>query len=174
VRCPQGWTDWQTAVNIVVENGKEAGFDLKEDYPDAPVVTSKIQNGDFDLNLWYIAGAGPASPWKRFRDMLDNRGVAPFGQTAFWDFNRFSDPTVADLLDKAGATTDPAKAKEYFDQLDKIFMKNIPGIPLMYRPFEFYEFNQSVWTGFPTSADPSAPPTFQFGGVQILYKLKAK
>src|SRR5581483_1600694 len=62
-RTPNGWTDWQTAINIVVQNAKAAGIELKEDYPDAPVVTTKIQNGDFDLNLWYIAGVGPASPW---------------------------------------------------------------------------------------------------------------
>jgi peptide/nickel transport system substrate-binding protein len=168
-RTPKGWTDWQTAINIVVQSAREAGFDISEDYPEAPVVTSKIQNGDFDLNLWYISGAGPASPWKRFRDMLDMRGVAEIGQRANWDYGRFSDPAVADLLDKAGAASDPADAKQYFDELDEIFMKNVPGIPLMYRPFEFYEFNESHWTGFPRSSDPSAPPTFQFGGIQVLY-----
>jgi peptide/nickel transport system substrate-binding protein len=98
-RTPQGWTDWQTAINIVVQSAKTAGFDLTEDYPDAPVVTTKIQNGDFDLNLWYIAGQNPATPWQRFRDMLDNRGVAPNGQSAFWDYNRFSEPAALDLLD---------------------------------------------------------------------------
>ena len=173
-RTPQGWTDWQTAINIVVQSAKEAGFDLKEDYPDAPVVTSKIQNGDFDLNLWYIAGQSPATPWQRFRDMLDSRGVPDMGKTAFWNYGRFSDPAAADLLDKAAATTDQATAKTYYDQLDAIFMKGIPGIPLMYRPYEFYEFNQTAWTGFPTSADPSAPPMFQGAGIEILYKIKAK
>jgi peptide/nickel transport system substrate-binding protein len=173
-RTPKGWTDWQTAINIVVQSANEAGFELTEDYPEAPVVTSKIQNGDFDLNLWYIAGASPASPWKRFRDMLDDRGVAGVGERANWNYGRFKDPEVPALLDKAGQASNPTDAKDSFDKLDEIFMKNVPGIPLMYRPFEFYEFNQSHWTGFPTAKDPSAPPTFQFGGVQILYKIKAK
>jgi len=173
-RTPQGWTDWQTAINLVVQSAKEVGFDLKEDYPDAPVVTSKIQNGDFDLNLWYIAGQSPATPWQRFRDMLDNRGVPDMGQTAFWNYGRFNDPKAGDLLDKAAATTDQATAKTYYDQLDAIFMNGVPGIPLMYRPYEFYEYNQSVWTGFPTSANPSAPPMFQGAGIEILYKIKQK
>jgi peptide/nickel transport system substrate-binding protein len=173
-RTPQGWTDWQTAINIVVQSAKAAGFDLKEDYPDAPVVTTKIQNGDFDLNLWYIAGQSPATPWQRYRDMLDSRGVPEAGKTAFWDYGRFSDPAVADLLDKAAAAPDVATAKQYYDQLDAIFMKNVPGIPLMYRPYEFYEYNSSVWTGFPNSANPTAPPMFQGAGIEILYKIKAK
>ncbi len=173
-RTPNGWTDWQTAINIVVQGAKAAGFDLKEDYPDAPVVDSKIRNGDFDLNLWYIAGSTPAAPWQRFRDMLDSRGVPDFGKTAFWNFGRFTDPTVADLLDKAGQAADPNTVKDVYAQLDKIFMDNVVGIPLMYRPQEFYEFNQKYWTGFPTAKDPTAPPMFEGAGIQVLYKLKAK
>jgi peptide/nickel transport system substrate-binding protein len=173
-RTPKGWTDWQTAINIVVQSANEAGFQLTEDYPEAPVVTSKIQNGDFDLNLWYIAGAGPASPWKRFRDMLDDRGVAAIGERANWDYGRFKDPAVPALLDEAGKASNPKDAQAAYDKLDEIFMKNAPGIPLMYRPFEFYEFNEKYWTGFPTSEDPSAPPTFQFGGVKVLYQVKPK
>ncbi|HVO43583.1 MAG TPA: hypothetical protein VMT34_13210, partial [Aggregatilineales bacterium] len=170
---PKGWTDWQTAINIVMQNGKAAGFDIQEDYPEAPVVTTKIHNGDFDLNLWYIAGAGPSSPWQRFRDMLDSRNVADFGKEAFWDFGRFSDPKVADLLDKAGAAADPTTVKDVYNQLDKIFMDNVVGIPLMYRPDLFYEFNQTYWTGFPTSDNPWAPPDFKGAGIQWLYKIKA-
>lgn len=173
-RTPQGWTDWQTAINIVVQSAKDAGFDLKEDYPDAPVVTSKIQSGDFDLNLWYIAGQSPATPWQRFRDMLDSRGVPPAGQNAFWDYGRYTNPATADLLDKAAAAPDPATAKGYYDQLDQIFMKDVPGIPLMYRPYEFYEYNSTQWTGFPTAKDPSAPPMFQGAGIEIFYKIKSK
>ncbi len=172
IRTPQGWTDWQTAVDVVAQSAKQAGFELKPDYPDAPVVTSKIQNGDFDLNLWYIAGSRPASPWMRFRDMLDDRGVPAAGQTAFWNYGRFKDPKVPDLLDKAGAAPDAATAKPLYDQLDQIFRDNVPGIPLMYRPYEFYEFNQSYWTGFPTSQNASAPPMFSGAGIQVLQKVK--
>jgi peptide/nickel transport system substrate-binding protein len=171
-RTPNGWTDWQTAINIVVQNAKAVGIELKEDYPDAPVVTTKIQNGDFDLNLWYIAGAGPASPWQRFRDMLDSRGVPDMGKTAFWNYGRFNDPKVADLLDKAGQAADPTTVKDVYSQLDKIFIDNVVGIPLMYRPDEFYEFNQKYWTGFPTSENAFAPPQFAGAGIQWLYKIK--
>jgi peptide/nickel transport system substrate-binding protein len=173
-RTPNGWTDWQTAINIVVQGATAAGFDLKEDYPDAPVVTTKIQNGDFDLNLWYITGSTPAAPWQRFRDMLDDRGVPDFGKTAFWDYGRFSNPDVAALLDKAASAADDATAKDAYDKLDKIFMDSVPGIPLMYRPQAFYEFNSKVWTGFPTAADASAPPQFEDAGIQVFYKIKAK
>ena len=42
----------------------------------------------------------------------------------------------------------------------------------MYRPLEFYEFNETNWTGFPTSENPYAPPMWQGAGIQWLFKLK--
>jgi peptide/nickel transport system substrate-binding protein len=67
------------------------------------------------------------------------------------------------------------QAKTYYDQLDQLFMKDIPGIPLMYRPNEFYEFNTTAWSGFPTDKDPSAgTPQFAQAGIKWLYKIKAK
>ena len=174
LRTPYGWTDWMTACDIVSQNATAAGIEVKTEYPDAPVVTSKIQNGDFDLNLWYIAGMTPAAPWQRFRDVLDNRGVPDIGATAFWDYGRFANDKVPALLDQAASTTDPAKLKDLFSQLDQIFMENAPAIPLMYRPLEFYEFNETQWTGFPTSDNPVAPPMHQAAGIEVLYKIKAK
>jgi peptide/nickel transport system substrate-binding protein len=171
-RTVNGWTDWQTAIKIVVDSARAAGFDIKADYPDYAVVNTRLQNGNFDLTLWYISGIGSASPWLRFRDMMDIRGVPGMGQPAFWDYGRFSHPQVASLLDKAGQASDPAAVKEVYDQLDRLFMDNVPGIPLMYRPFEFYTFNQTYWSGFPTSEDPTAPPMLSGAGIQWLYKIK--
>ena len=170
-RTVTGWTDWQTAIDIVVQSANAAGFDLVEDYQAWSEVNSKIRKGDFDLNLWYINAVGPAAPWIRFRDMLDIRGVPAIGEDALWNFGRFADPAVPALLDTAGQAADPLSVKSVYDQLDGIFMENVPGIPLMYRPFEFFEFNGSHWTGFPTAADPSAPPMFSGAGIEVLYKI---
>jgi ABC-type oligopeptide transport system substrate-binding subunit len=44
----------------------------------------------------------------------------------------------------AGAKSD-AEAKTAYAALDKIYRENVPVVPLMYRPLEFYEFNASNW-----------------------------
>jgi peptide/nickel transport system substrate-binding protein len=170
-RTVTGWTDWEDAITIVVSNTRTAGFDLYTDFPGFMEVWSKLQVGDFDLCLFYIHGSGTASPWQRFRDMLDDRGVPPIGQPAYWNYGRFSDPAVPALLDQAGAATDPISVKDVYDQLDRIFMDNAVGIPLMYRPGDFYEFNTTYWTNFPTDANPSAPPMFNGAGVEVLYRI---
>jgi len=154
VQTPYGWTDWMAALQVVSQSAKAVGIDVTTNFPQAPVVTTDVQTGDFDMALWYLSGVGPASPWARFRDMMDNRGVPDMGQNAFWDYSRYSNPAVAPLLDKAGAATSAADKKAAYAELDKIYMQDIPGIPLMYRPLLFYEFNTSVWTNFPTADNP--------------------
>jgi peptide/nickel transport system substrate-binding protein len=173
LQTPSGWSDWQAAAQIVVENLRALGVDIATEFPQAPQVTTAVQNGNIDLAIWYVAGTSPATPWQRFRDVLDHRGVPPIGQSAFYNFGRFNDPGVASLLDQAGASTGEA-AKRLYSQLDTIFMQNAPMIPLMYRPLDFFEVNESVWQGFPTAAKPIAPPTFRGDGVAWLYQITPK
>jgi peptide/nickel transport system substrate-binding protein len=153
-----GWTDWVAAIELVAQSATESGIEVVTEFPEFPIINARRNNGDFDLIIWSIGAASPATPWQRFRDALDMRGVADFGEPAFWNWGRFEHPDVPALLDAAGASTDDAEKAELFGQLDAIYRENIPVIPLMYRPLEFYEFNETHWTGFPTAEDPFAAP----------------
>lgn len=171
IQTPYGWTDWMAACQIVAQSAQAVGIDIRTKFPQAPEDISDVQTGNFDMGVFYFPGVGPGSPWARFQAIMDSRGVPPEGKTAFWDYGRFSDPSVAPLLDKAAAATDLGQQKEYLADLDKLFMKEVPSIPLMYRPLVFYEFNTSHWTGFPTDSNPTAPPLFY---VSDLWHLQAK
>jgi peptide/nickel transport system substrate-binding protein len=166
-----GWTDWMTAVELVAQSATEAGIDVTTEFPEQPVLVSQRNAGDFDMLIFTYQGASAASPWRRYREALDIRGVPPMGENAFWNWNRFEHPEVAELLDQAAAATDPEVQAQLYSQLDRIFLENIPVIPLMYRPLEFYEYNETVWSGFPNAENPSAAPMFQSAGVQILYQI---
>jgi peptide/nickel transport system substrate-binding protein len=173
VQCPFGWSDWNQTLEIVSSGAKAIGIDIKTDFPEFPVANANMANGTFDLGMWFVAGVGPSSPWQRFRDVMDTRDVPAVGQTAFWGYGRYKNAKVGDLLDKA-ASGDEAAQKQSYSELDKIFMTDIPAIPMMYRPLEFFQFNQTNWTGFPSETNPSAPPMFQGAGIRVLFKLKAK
>src|SRR5215217_8766152 len=169
---PTGWTDWNTACEIVAKSATEIGIGIQTQFPQAPTMISRLQNGDFDLAMYSYTGVNAASPWVRFRDALDDRGVAKLGQTAYYNYNRFSHPDVPGLLDQAAAATDDATRKTAIQALDKIYRTEIPVIPLMYRPLEFYEFNESNWTNFPSEANSYAPPMWQGAGISWLFKIK--
>jgi peptide/nickel transport system substrate-binding protein len=170
-QTPTGWSDWQNALRIVANNAKQIGIEIQTKFPEAPNVTSSVGAGDFDLACWGVASTSPATPWQRFRDVLDNRGVAALGKEAFWNYGRFKDAKVPALLDQV-AGAEESELKALYAELDKIFMQNAPMIPLMYRPLEFYEFNEVNWTNFPSEDNDYAPPMFQGAGITWLYKIK--
>jgi peptide/nickel transport system substrate-binding protein len=174
VNAVYGWTDWMTAVELVAQFATEAGFDVTTEFPEQPVMIARRNAGDFDMVIFTHNGASPASPWLRFNEALDIRGVPPMGENAFRNWNRFEHPDVADLLDEAAAATDVETQRALFSQLDRIFLENIPVIPLMYRPLEFYEYHETVWTNFPNAENPIAPPQFQQAGRQVLFVIEPK
>lgn len=171
-QTPSGWSDWQTALRAVADSAKKVGIELKTTFPQAPQVTTAVQNGSFEVAVWYVSGTSPSAPWQRFRDVLDKRGVPKPGTPAYYNYGRFSHPDVPGLLDRA-ARASASDVKELYTRLDTIFMDNAPMIPLMYRPLDFFEFNESVWKGFPDAADPYAPPMWRGAGDEWLYKIKA-
>jgi peptide/nickel transport system substrate-binding protein len=169
---PTGWTDWNTACEIVAKSVKEVGIGISTEFPQAPTMIARLQNGDFDTAMFSYTGVNPASPWIRFRDALDDRGVPDYGKSAFWNYNRFKNSEVAALVDAAAGAKSDAEAKTAYAALDKIYRENVPVVPLMYRPLEFYEFNAGNWENFPTEENPYAPPMWQGAGIQWLFKIK--
>ncbi len=168
---PTGWSDWNTALEIVAKSCKAVGIDVSTKFSQAPQVTTAIQNGDFELACWNASGVSIASPWTRFRDVLDDRGIPPIGQTAFANFTRFKHPDVAGLLDSVGSASE-AELKEIYTKLDTIYREGLPVIPLMYRPNEFYEYNASNWTNFPDEKNPYAPPGWTGASIGWIFKIK--
>lgn len=172
VMCPYGWTDWMTALEIVVQGGNEVGFELETDFPEAPVRMTNQQNGDFDLSLHSYAGVSAAGPWQRFRDTMDSRGIPELGQTAFTNFNRFQNTDAEAVLDQIPAETELEAQKALYTQLDEIYRDEIPCIGLMYRPLQFFQYNENFWTGFPNEANDYAPPMHNGAGIRILSQIE--
>ncbi|WP_235996672.1 ABC transporter substrate-binding protein [Aestuariimicrobium ganziense] len=167
---PTGWTDWNTSCEIIAKSLQEVGIDVSTNFPQAATMIDAMQNGNFDLAHYSYASVGPASPWTRFRDVLSES--APIGTRAFWNYGRFKDDTVKGLLEQAAAETDEAKLKEIYQQLDELYRKEIPCVSAMYRPSQFYEFNQGTWTNFPTEDNAYCPPTWKGPGFKVLFNIK--
>ncbi|HET6872253.1 MAG TPA: ABC transporter substrate-binding protein, partial [Sporolactobacillaceae bacterium] len=137
--------------------------------------TNDLQTGKFDIIMNTPAGGvSPSQPWNRARTIMYSKGVAPIGQMAFWNWGRYKNPQADALIDKIPSVTNPAQLKDLYTQLDKIYLTDIPSIPLMYRPWVFYTVNESVWKGFPVQGDGSnIPPQIAIdgAGIKALYQI---
>lgn len=169
---PQGWTDWNAALEIVAKNLQAIGIDAATNFPQQAQVTTAIQNGDFDMACWFVSGTAPSSPWQRFSDVMSNEDLVPVGQTAYRNYGRWENAEVNDLLAAAAAASDDAAKKEALGKLDDLYRAEVPAFPLMYRPDEFFEFNASNWYNWPTEENDYAPPMFRGAGNEWIFKIK--
>ena len=178
LECPYGWTDWNASLEIVMQSAKQIGIELRTKFPEQAVWNNDMQTGNFDIIMNTPAGnASPSQPWLRARTIMQSEGVPPIGQMAFWNWERFKDARADELLNLIPQKTDINELKELYTELDIIYLKNIPSIPLMYRPWLFYTVNESVWSGFPVEGDGTdIPPQICMdgAGVRALYKITAK
>jgi peptide/nickel transport system substrate-binding protein len=161
--CPNGWSDWQAAIEVVAAAGKKIGIDITTNYPEWGVYQTVVTKSDeplpegYDIFMMWSDSAGPTQPWGRIRHLLSSEFV---GNTVNWNGNwgQYSNAAVDELIVKLPGLTDPEEMKAAFTELVRIYLTDVPSFTLMYRPQLFHAVNESVWTGFPHQDDGTVPP----------------
>jgi len=161
--CPNGWSDWQAAIEVVAAAGAKIGIDITTNYPEWSVYQTVVTKSDaplpagYDIFMMWSDGAGPTQPWGRVRHLLSSEYV---GMASNWNGNwgQYSNPDVDALINAIPGMTDPAELKATYTELVRIYLTDIPSFTLMYRPQSFHAVNESVWTNFPHQGDGTNPP----------------
>lgn len=169
---PTGWSDWNASCEIIATSLKAIGIDAATNFPQQAECTQAIQGGTFDMCVWYVAGVNPASPWARFKDIMSQSEMQPVGTTAFANYGRWTNADAEALLTAAAQASDDASKKAAYDKLDALYRKEIPALPIMYRPDEFYEYSAVNFYNFPDEKNNYAPPMFRGAGNTWMYKIK--
>lgn len=179
--CPNGWSDWQAAIEVVAAAGQKIGIDITTNFPEWSVYQTVVTKSDtplpagYDIFMMWTGGAGPAMPWARIRGLMSSEWV---GLSSNWSGNwgGYVNPEADALIRAIPGETDPAKLKEMYTELVRIYLTDVPSFTLMYRPQVFHTVYEGVWTGFPHQGDGSNPPIppmicIDGWGVACLYNL---
>lgn len=175
IECPQGWTDWEDAIKVVVESFHEIGLTAEERFVDYSVWDKDLRLGTFDLAMkTQTAELSAASPWCRFEQIMGAATYKPVGEETFANQGRYKNDDANKLMSKIPVLTDEKELAAAYRELNKIFMETIPVLPVMYRPTQFYQFSTKHWTNFPTEENPYAPPQnlVVAAGVKALWEIK--
>lgn len=172
VECPTGWSDYEAALTIVQEAGKDLGIAIETYFPEAAQYTDDLQAGNFDITLtscssttygvayFYMYGFGGEFP----EVMTTNQGR--------W-YNEEADALIEELAN----CLDETRQLEIYQRLNEIYLTEVPSFGVMYRPYQFMACNESVWTNFPNENDGTDPkvPAMMCSdgyGVAALYNLE--
>lgn len=175
--CPNGWTDWMAAMEIVAAAGAKIGVEITTLFPEWSIYQTVFTNpnqSEYDIFMWSPEAASPSNPWTRVNQFLGSEFV---GVENNWSGNwgQYVNDEADALIKKIPVTTDEEELKNLYTELTKIYLTEIPSFSLMYRPSVFHAVNESVWTNFPEADDgrniPPADCTDGYG-IAALYDLE--
>ena len=177
---PQGWSDWETARNMIVGSAQKAGIRITVKVKDYNTWASDRNTGNFDLVIDnnYQLSDNPWTYWNGIYHLpIINGGT---GQT-FANYERYSNPTAWKLVQKLDHTSPAAtkKVKSLNDQLQTILMQKLPMIPLWYNGV-WAQFTSKYWTNWPSakSSRQYVPAMWrgylQMTGIDVITHLKHK
>ncbi|GAA5032765.1 ABC transporter substrate-binding protein [Microbacterium fluvii] len=167
---PQGWNDYVTGISLISDSVKQLGVEAAVDTPDADSWWAAKGEGDFQAILHWTDGG--ATPYDLYSDQMDGRFLTPLGEAADFNFGRFDSPEATEALATYASTTDDAVRAEALATVQKIFVDEVPAMPIGTRP-SIAEYNTRNYVGWPGEDDPYVPadPT-QPTAVYILTKLQ--
>lgn len=175
IQSGYGWTDWNAACEVIAQSSREAGIEIICEMPESAVFQSNRQTGDFQITL-HIPGENPrpSQPWYRYRDIMSTDFLMPVGEIAFGNLGRYENAEATALINELPSVTDEARLVELHTEINRMFLEDVPLVPIMYRPFQFYEFNTTYWTNFPTADNGSTiPPMMDRGaGLRTFFEIE--
>jgi peptide/nickel transport system substrate-binding protein len=156
IECPDGWTDWMAAINLMVKDLKAVGIKAEALFPSYATRTSDIEDGTYDFAIDNNASIA-ADPYNYFYRMF--RLPVLSVQSAQDNWERFDPTTVGKIANtawklvgelNATAMTDKAARQAIFDQLETIELQYLPEIPVWYNG-AWAQYSAANWKNWPHS-----------------------
>ncbi len=154
LNCVIGWSDWIIAAEIMVKNLRAVGIDATLRTYAFGAWFDKLRTGDFQLSMSWSDGA--ATPYDFYQRLMSADTYKPIGESAENNWHRFKSEEADRLLSAFAATADPVEQKRVAGELQRVWIRAAPAIPLFPGP-TWGQYNTSRVVGFPTRDNPYAP-----------------
>jgi peptide/nickel transport system substrate-binding protein len=177
---PQGWSDWETARDMIVTSAANAGIKITVKVKDYNTWQSDRNTGNFDLvidNAYQLSD----NPWTYWNGIYHLPVISSGTGQTFANFERYSNPSAWKLVQKLDHTSPANKAgiASLNNKLQTILMQKLPLIPLWYNGV-WAQFTSKYWTNWPSNNSPRkyVPAMWrgylQMTGIDVITHLKKK
>ncbi len=154
LNCVVGWSDWIIAAQIMVADLRKVGLDVTLRTYAFGAWFQKLQLGDFDLSMSWSDGS--ATPWSFYQRQMSKDTLRPLGEPAENNWQRFRSEEAERLLQAFASTADESEQKKIASDLQRVFVREAPAIPLFPGP-TWGEYNTKYVEGLPSKDDAYAP-----------------
>jgi len=153
LEVPDGWTDWQAAIQNIATQLNAIGIKVSAIYPQDSARNADLTDGTYDMAIDNNAGLD-STPWSYFERVYDLPILAKQSDQLNWE--RYNDPKAWALVEEAGTVpvTDTMKLDGIYAQLETRFLQTLPEIPLWYNG-AWFQAQSTVWKNYPSATNPS-------------------
>ncbi len=168
------YSDWVASMQVIQQDLKAVGISITPSNLSNTDYQSDLFNGHYQLAYVEQYTFGPG-PYYELNNWLNSANTAPVGKQAASNYERFSNPATDKLLNEYSTTTSAAMQQSILNQLQQVMLTQVPIIPVV-EGVDWYQYDTSSFTGWPTSSDPYAqPPVWAFpDNEQVLLHLAPK
>ena len=172
--CPNGWSDWMTAIQVIADSAKAVGIKISPAYPEYGTMVDDRGHARYDLLLGNDRQYSN-TPWTYYQyifqlPILDNQATV--------NYERYTNATAWNLtkgLDKIKASNTKAY-KAQMSKLQKVFLQDLPAIPLWYNGM-WSMVNTKYWTNWPSANGAHYTPSswrnfFQMTSIDMFTHLR--
>jgi peptide/nickel transport system substrate-binding protein len=146
-----GWTDWDQICDIISQNLKAVGIEVKVNQLSFDDYAAIRSNGKYDM---FMGGSFPGpTPYYMLNTLLNSANLAPNG----FNWERWNDPQTDQYLQAYASTTDATQQLQALQGVETVMATQQPTI-LLLDAADWYEYSTKNWTGWPDQNNTYALP----------------
>jgi peptide/nickel transport system substrate-binding protein len=158
ITFPSAYTDIASRVQVLVSQLKDIGIKLTIDTTTVTDINTLTAKGDFDSTMGYPVDSAPRA-FSYYNDTINPNLYYPIGKATptYQNIERFRNDEAAQLFKEYPKATTDAQRQQILDGIEKIFVENLPWIPMFYWG-TYGNWSTAKATGFPSPDNPYFSP----------------
>jgi peptide/nickel transport system substrate-binding protein len=158
ISFPSAYTDIAARVQVLVSQLKDIGMKLDIATTTVNAINNLTAKGDFDSTMGYPVNSAPRA-FSYYNDTINPNLYYPIGTATptYQNIERFQNAEAAALFNEYPRATTDAQRQQIIDQIETIFVENLPWIPMFYWG-SYGNWSTAKATGFPTPQNPYFTP----------------
>jgi peptide/nickel transport system substrate-binding protein len=152
-----GWSDWDLGMQIMEQELKAIGINATVNLMTQPLWFDQIYKGTGpggNVHMHWVTTT--STPYDYFFGIVSQESYTPIGTDASLNgqtnYERYVSPQATSLLKQFRETTDTALQHKLINQVEAIWLQDLPMIPLVYSA-DWSTYSTRHFTGWPTNAN---------------------